>query len=72
MLTFSKPLNTGQIGIFSLLRGPGDCSGRNVIGTEPGRSSFSGIELENRNNKALLQKADTLCVCVCMGGGVIV
>lgn len=50
----SQPLNTGQTGVSSLLSGPGNWSGRHIIGTQPGRGGFCSIELEDRN-KATLQ-----------------
>lgn len=45
----SQPLNTGQTSVSSLLRRPGNWSGRHIVGAQPGRSGFSSIELENRN-----------------------
>lgn len=55
MWEISKPLNTRQTSVSSLLRRPGNRSGRHIIGAQPGRSGFSSIELVNRNRITLQQ-----------------
>lgn len=54
-MNVSKPLNTGKTGVSFLATGPGNWSGRYIIGTQPARRGFSGIELEDRI-KATLQQ----------------